>query len=380
MNLLFPLGLAALAAGLLPLLIHLARRHPYTPLEFAALRWLRARVRPRQRLRFDDWPLLLVRLLLIGALALLLARPVLPGTSGTATPWTVVAPGLDAHALQRAPGTPADSGRWQWLAPGFPSIDTPAPHPTAAATLPSLLRELDAQLPVGTPLVVHVPDPLTDLDGQRLQLSRPVQWQVHPQPAQAAPAATDTPPILRLHGEAPAPARRWLAAVQRAWTAAPLAPALAAGAVPARGEIGVWTDPLPLPAPWQRWLEQGGSVLVSAPAPAGVPVLLRDAGGAPLLRGHRVGSGRLLYLTGTWSPATPALRDPAVPQQLLRALQPAPAARRGDARDQAPAQVRSAPAAPPPARELAPWLIAAVLLLFALERWMASATRRRDRA
>ncbi|PSD48360.1 hypothetical protein C7E25_22630, partial [Stenotrophomonas maltophilia] len=37
MTLLFPLGLAALAAGLLPLLIHLARRHPYTPLDFAAL-------------------------------------------------------------------------------------------------------------------------------------------------------------------------------------------------------------------------------------------------------------------------------------------------------------------------------------------------------
>ncbi|PSD48361.1 hypothetical protein C7E25_22635 [Stenotrophomonas maltophilia] len=29
--------MAALAAGLLPLLIHLARRHPYTPLDFAAL-------------------------------------------------------------------------------------------------------------------------------------------------------------------------------------------------------------------------------------------------------------------------------------------------------------------------------------------------------
>jgi hypothetical protein len=79
MTLLFPLGLAALAAGLLPLLIHLARRHPYTPLDFAALRWLRAQIRPRQRIRFDDWPLLLVRLLLLAALALLLARPALTG-------------------------------------------------------------------------------------------------------------------------------------------------------------------------------------------------------------------------------------------------------------------------------------------------------------
>ncbi|MEL4017015.1 BatA domain-containing protein, partial [Dryocola clanedunensis] len=75
MSLLFPLGLLALAAWLVPLLIHLARRHQYAPLDFAALRWLQARIRPRQKIRFDEWPLLLVRLLLLATLALLLARP-----------------------------------------------------------------------------------------------------------------------------------------------------------------------------------------------------------------------------------------------------------------------------------------------------------------
>jgi len=112
MSLLFPLGLAALAAWLLPLLIHLARRHPYTPLDFAALRWLRAHIRPRQRIRFDDWPLLLVRLLLLAALALLLARPALTGPAPVPAAWTVVAPGLDATALRgtgrrRFPAQPA---------------------------------------------------------------------------------------------------------------------------------------------------------------------------------------------------------------------------------------------------------------------------------
>ncbi len=73
LSLLFPLGLAALAAWLLPLLIHLARRQESRLTEFAALRWLRAQPRPRQRIRVDEWPLLLLRLLLLALLALLLA-------------------------------------------------------------------------------------------------------------------------------------------------------------------------------------------------------------------------------------------------------------------------------------------------------------------
>ncbi len=68
-GLLAPAALAALVALLLPLLLHLARRDATRPTPFAALRWLRERPRPRRRLRFDDWPLLLVRLLLLALLA-----------------------------------------------------------------------------------------------------------------------------------------------------------------------------------------------------------------------------------------------------------------------------------------------------------------------
>ena len=60
--LLAPAALAALAALLLPLLIHLARRSELHPVDFSALRWLRAQLRPRRRLRFEDWPLLLLML------------------------------------------------------------------------------------------------------------------------------------------------------------------------------------------------------------------------------------------------------------------------------------------------------------------------------
>ncbi|OBU65321.1 hypothetical protein A9K58_14665 [Stenotrophomonas maltophilia] len=370
MTLLFPLGLAALAAWLLPLLIHLARRHPYVPLDFAALRWLRAQIRPRQRIRFDDWPLLLVRLLLLAALALLLARPALTGPAPSPASWTVVAPGLDAAALR---GTAADRN-WHWLAPGFPAIDQAPPAPSAS--LPSLLRELDAQLPVGTALTVHVPDPLPGLDGARLQLSRDVRWRTHPLPVLPRQTVAALPQ-LRVHGEASAAARHWLNALQRAWKVqSPLAP-LAAGALPEGGEVGVWSRSDALPAPWQAWLHEGGSVLAAARPADAASVLLRTADGAPLLWQQRVGRGRLLSLPGDWNIASnAALRDPQLPRALLLALQPLPSPHLGDARDQAPRRA-ALPAATPPVREPTPWLLLAIVLLFALERWMASSARRR---
>lgn len=370
MNLLFPLGLAALAAWLLPLLIHLARRHPYTPLDFAALRWLRAQIRPRQRIRFDDWPLLLVRLLLLAVLALLLARPALTGPAPAPDAWTVVAPGLDATALR---GT-AREGNWHWLAPGFPAIDQ-AP-PTSSASLPSLLRELDAQLPAGTALTVHVPDPLPGLDGARLQLSREVQWHTQPMTltAQANAAAM---PRLRAHNDASAAAQHWLNALQRAWgVQAPPSP-LAGDAVPERGEIGVWSRSDTLPANWQTWLRDGGRVMTAGKPAASASIVLRDAQGAPLLWQQRIGQGYLLALPGDWNAArNAALRDPQFPRALLLALQPPTAPRLGDARDQAPHRA-ALPAATPPLREPTPWLLLTIVLLFALERWMASNSRRR---
>ena len=92
--LLAPIGLAALAALALPLLIHLARRTEEQPTDFAALRWLRANPRPRKRPRLDERLLMAARLVLLALLALWLAHPVL--TQATArTPVVAVAPGVD---------------------------------------------------------------------------------------------------------------------------------------------------------------------------------------------------------------------------------------------------------------------------------------------
>ena len=100
MLLLLPIGLAALAALLLPLLVHLARRSEQRVVPFAALRWLKALPQPRRRHRFEELLLMLVRLLLLAALALLLAQPVLFGRPDR-RPRVAVAPGVDIAASSR---------------------------------------------------------------------------------------------------------------------------------------------------------------------------------------------------------------------------------------------------------------------------------------
>lgn len=368
MSLLFPLGLLALAAWLVPLLIHLARRHQYAPLDFAALRWLRARIRPRQKIRFDEWPLLLVRLLLLAALALLLARPVLHGGAADTHPVTVVAPGLEGAALR---GQDVQ-GDWRWLAPGFPALAEAAPAPPQP--LASLLRELDQTLPAGTPLTVYIPDPMPGLDGERPRLSRAVTWQ--PVPLAPPAARVGTPPRLQIGGSIAEGEQRVLAAIQRAWSDQPLSPARAADTAPDDGQLGVWLAAAPLPAAWQAWVQRGGSVLI-APGAAGTGWMpaLRDAHGNVVLEHRPEGRGRLLRFSAALSPtALPAVRDPGFPRQWLAVIAAPAAPTLAPAATQAP--LRGAAAPVPAPRELAPWLLALIVLLFALERVMATSPRR----
>ena len=166
-GLLFPAALAALAALIVPLVIHIARRSEQLPTDFAALRWLRQKPRPRSRLRFDEWPLLLVRLLLLALLALLLARPVLWGAADD-RPYVAVLPGaqFDPAAYPAA--------RLHWLAPGFPNIDAPEPH--GRIPVASLIRQLDADLPQSAALTIVTPRIITGADADRIPtaIQRPV--------------------------------------------------------------------------------------------------------------------------------------------------------------------------------------------------------------
>ncbi|HVI26488.1 MAG TPA: BatA domain-containing protein [Xanthomonadaceae bacterium] len=388
--LLLPAGLAALAALLVPLLLHLARRSEQRVTDFAALRWLAAAPRPRRKRRFDERLLLAVRLLLLAALALLLAQPVLYGRADR-TRWIVAAPGVPVASARAAAGdAPA---RLHWLASGFPAMD--APPPREPQPLASLLRELDASLPAGTPLTVLVPPLLDGADAQRPRLSRAVDWRIV---VDAAPPQARTPAraprfTLDVRAAPDTDALRYVRATGAAWWAqargrdgtaaahaSPVRIADPAQPLPADARHLAWLAPGPLPDAVRDWVAGGGSALLAAntvaPELANADVLWADAGGAPLVRGVALGRGRLLRFTRPLAPATmPQLLEVDFPQRLRALFEPAPPApARVDARDYAP--TTGAAPFPQPPQPLAPWLLIAIALLFLLERWLASAPRR----
>jgi len=388
--LLLPAGLMALVALLLPLLIHLARRSEQRITDFAALRWLASNPRPRRKRRFDERLLLLLRLLLLIALAALLARPVLFGRPDL-TPWIVAAPGVGADALRDAAGP--DGARRRWLARGFPGIDDPAP--TARQPFASLLRELDARLPAGTPLTVLVPATLDGADAERPRLSRRIEWRVLPSPATppAPVAAAVVPDVEVRYATKDAPALRYLRAAGVAWqatgpmagagstraVASPITMAPASEPLDAKTRNLVWLVPGPLPAHIRDWIHAGGHALLAADvetaALADVTPLWRD-GDEVLVRGAPLGRGRIMQLARKLSPdAMPQLLEAYFPAKLrLLFVDPAPAPARVVADAYAPAT--GATPYPEAPRPLSPWLVGVVALLFAIERWVASGARR----
>lgn len=385
LSLLFPAGLAALGALLLPLLIHLARRSEFRHTDFAALRWLRARPRPRHRIRIDDWPLLLLRLALLALLALLLAQPVLrPVQSGQAAK-VLLAPGVPL-ARARLLGLPADAD-WRWLAPGFPTTDGPLPG--AAIAQGSLLREFDAMLPAATALHVIVPERWGPLDAQIPRLSRDVHW--HVVPGTASPVATPvapSPPRLLAFADPQVHALRYFQALQAAWqpTNASLqvrAPD-ASQAIPADITVVAWLSAKPLPAALQAWARAGGHLLLTAqaPLPAGVSLQprWRGADGGPLIQGAAFGSGQLLRFARTLDPQSmPQLLDGDLPDRLRALLQPPVVPTQALAAAHVPVRGPRI-ASSPPATPLAPWLASLIALVFLLERWLAGARTRRGPA
>lgn len=381
MNLAFllPAGLAALAAVLLPLLIHLARRSEQRPTVFAALQWLRQKPKPRHRIRFDEWVLLVLRVLLVVLLALLLARPVLFGAASDA-PFVAVAPGVDAAQAQRIPVGP--DARWHWLAPGFPAL---ASQPARSETsITSLLRELDAELPAGVALTVVVPEVLNGVDAQIPKLRRRVEWRVVDGSA-AAPAPnvarTAAPTLAVRHAPERAGAVVYLRAAMRAWQA-PGALDIAQATQPlASGTQHLaWLVPGPVPVDVLAWARGGGTLLIDAQAtiadPPGMAPLWRDAEGTTLVEGAAFGRGRVLRLTKPLTPADmPVLLDGAFPRRLRALFAPAaPPPSRVFATLHAP--TTGAAASPPVPRDLQSWLLGLIVLAFALERWIATGARR----
>jgi hypothetical protein len=376
LGLLLPGALVSLVALLLPLLIHLARRNQQQPLDFAALRWLNRKPKPRRRLRVDDIPLLLLRLLLLAMLALWLAQPVRYGASERRTVVAVM-PGIDTATVAQQ-RLPADA-RKQWLAAGFPRLDD-AP-PAAAQPIASLLRQLDAELPPDAHLIVLATAQFDGADAQLPVLTRKLEWRVvagtPPSPAIAAAAA---PPHMQIRHDAVHRAQAgYLYAASRAWQA-PATSTAASSPLPTNHQtVLVWFTAEPLPAPLMAWVAQGGTLILAAdqalPHSSQPVSLWQNAAGDALLQATVHGNGRLLRFTQPLQPAQlPELLDAEFPQHLRDALQaPAPPAVRADARSYRPQTgAQPYPHAPDP---LQPWLALLLALLFLCERWLATGRR-----
>jgi hypothetical protein len=382
-GLLAPAGLAALAAIIVPLVIHIARRNEDRPIDFAALRWLRQKPRPKSRLRFDERLLLASRILLLVLLALWLAGPVLSGTAGKAA-YVAVAPGANLAAAGRVSDEPvSEYRRAHWLAPGFPALKETMP--AGAAPFASLLRQLDADLPAGMPLVVVVPQVIDGADAERPRLSRPVDWRVVPGVAPSPRVATaPVPPLSIRYDQSHAGGLRYLRAAAVAWQPAGRAPDLDVGDLdaplpPATRKL-VWLGAGSLPAAQLRWIENGGTALVGpdTPFPGDVAraVVWRDDLGRPLVEAAPMGGGRLMRFTRRLAPADmPVLLEADFPVQLRAVLNP-PAAtpRRVSAADYTPAT--GARHFDPAPRDLRPWLAVLIGVVLLLERWLATRRRR----
>ena len=371
--LLSPLGLTALAGLLVPLVIHIARRSEQQPTDFAALRWLRQKPRPRSRLRFDEWPLLLLRLVLLALVALWLARPVQFGAAGDA-PYIAVIPGADLTRAQALIG----EGRGHWLAPGSPDIDQPRPATTAPVA--SLIRQLDADLPPGAPLTLVTPQIIAGADAERPRLSRPVSWRVVPGVMSAQPAAPVVVPPLSIRFDAGhASGVRYLQAAALSWQpagrAADVETAGLDAALPKADRKLVWLGAGTLPPAVVRWIEAGGTVLVASDAasPEGAKATVwRDDMDRPLIEATPLGAGRLMRFTRPLIPAaTPELLQADFPVGLRAALEnPLPAPARVAAADYSP--LAGGRAFAPGPQDLRPWLAILIGGLLLGERWLAT--------
>jgi len=377
--LLTPLGLLALLALAIPIIIHIARRTENRTIDFAALRWLDARPNPHRSVTVDERWLLAVRLLLLMLLAVWLARPVLWNAEDN-RPVVAVMPGVDAASVALLTD---DEARRVWLAPGFPAIGAGAT--SAGSNVASLIRQLDAELSARTPLTIVVPSTLDGVDAERPRLARRVTWRVSTESGAAEAPARIQPLALSVR-YAPETENdvRYFRAAATAWTPADAQPDFDATTTDRPIKRGpralVWLAPGAVPDRIVSWVRDGGTILTALDAT--IPVegeatpAWRDTTGAPLAVAGALGRGRVVRLTRPLEPASiPALVEPTFPDALLTMLRPAPAPARVVASAFAPL-TGATPYEQPPL-DLRPWLALLIAVVFAAERWLAT---RRQRA
>ena len=364
LTLLWPAALFGGIALILPWLLHRLPQRLGHRRRFAALRFIGQHTAPRRRPRIREWPLLLLRLLLLAVLVFWLAGPLWRDWPGLGLQWQALWPGASTTA--QAAASPAD--RSVWLAPGFPPAGDPVPS-DAATDAASLLAQLASSLPPQDRLRVLVPPQLDGIGPAGLQLARPVEWLVV---EATPPARRGSPPKLALRSEPGVEAGPWLEAALAAWQHDPaLASAIDRGPaeqpVPADVDALLWLGEQPQP----RWLGAPRPFLqVAAEALQGSARrdLLSDLPWLPL-------AGLGARLAAPLQPADlPAVLDADFPRRLHHLLfHREQAAAGADAASLAPT-ADPALLAPPPL-VLDHWLALLAALLFLAERWLANGRR-----
>jgi hypothetical protein len=398
-----PLGLLALGALLVPLLLHLVRRPPHT-VRVGDLRFLAKDRRPVRSLRWHRWLLLLLRCALLAALAFALAGVAWQPRTAAPARWLLLVPGtvLDPVARAAWDRLRAEGYAPRLLAAGFPLLE--ATPPTKATVDPwSLLLEADLAVPAGSRAHVFGPTSSTLFRGPRPALGQlAVTWHSTAAAPQSSPPPTPPPRVALVAAANRTDDARYLRALFTALGAAavtdatadwvfqlgdvPLPPTLAAAT--SRGAVLVSDAPdAASPQTVVRTLSAGADGLRlhrRIDLSSGV-ALQRDSAGEPWLVETRTGTGRHWRfafrfhpewtdwpLRGAW--ATWWRAQLAPPPEAAPALAPEQAA---------PAFVPVSPSNPATTTslgriDLRPWAWWLAVLLFAVERTLSlRATRRK---
>lgn len=273
-----PLGLGALGAVAVPLLLHLVRR-PAKVVRVGSLRLL-----PAQKLNLRSWVwrerlLLALRVLLLTLLVLALAgarwRPPEPG----AVRWAFVLPGAEFDGAARAEWERLGEAGFERrvMTAGFPSWGAGVAVPTEPVDVWSLLREVDARVAEGSEAVVFGPATAEYFRGVRPVLGHlRVNWRPTPGvKRESVGGMAERPPVRVAVRAAPNRAEdaRYLRAALEA------AGAVLSDEAPAWiFQLGARPTPAPAPAP-------GVTVVSDAPDDGPVVAVQRTfASGSELVR------------------------------------------------------------------------------------------------
>lgn len=268
-----PMALIALAALVVPLVLHLIRR-PVPTVRLGSLKFLTESQRRLRSVRWRDLLLLLLRCGLLTILALLVAGPRWVPSGDEPVRWVVLLPGVELgpEGLRRIAELEEAGHDIHYLAAGFPSEEpTPA---EAGLDAWSLMREGDFRLPAGSAWVVVGPAQADYFRGDRPVLRRlRVTWETAEaasQPAPVAPAQLPPPAAVRV---------AILAAADRQEEGRRVRAAMRALASLDNSVVEVTENPdwifqlgaVALPAEWRERVQQGATLITDAPTEGTLP-------------------------------------------------------------------------------------------------------------